>query len=178
MPLGAVRGPLPARIWPPDERDVARPVYDPVRGVNCTVPPYSAARLQDFPLSHAIPQHERPDGTVPAAAPLLPFVTPGSTRTGRTGMGRRTQMKPVAARATFWLTESFSAGRARSFRPAATRPHLAIGAQKKMVLIRVSGWPISVTGHHVAVTGLCLSRQTDRGRGTRVTDSGAHCFRL
>jgi len=50
---------------------------------------------------------------------------------------RRTQMKPVAASAMFWLVESFSAGRPRSFSPAATSPHLASGAQKKMVL-RVS----------------------------------------
>lgn len=92
--------------------------------------------------------------------PCGPLVTPRTTRIERKGMGGRTQMKPVAARATFWLTESFSAGRARSFRPAATRPHLAIGAQKKMVLIRVSGWPISVTSHYVAVIGLCYARPT------------------
>lgn len=45
-----------------------------------------------------------------------------------------TQMKPVAASATFWFTLSFSAGRDRSFTPAATRAHFAMGAQKKMVL--------------------------------------------
>lgn len=47
---------------------------------------------------------------------------------------RLTQMKPVAARARFWLSESLSAGRCRSLRPAMTSAHLAIGAQKKIVL--------------------------------------------
>lgn len=97
----------------------------------------------------------------PSQQPLpISFVRPWTTRIECKGMRRRTQMKPVAARATFWLTESFSAGRARSFRPAATRPHLAIGAQKKMVLVGVSGWPISVTSHYVTVTGLCQARPT------------------
>lgn len=43
-------------------------------------------------------------------------------------------MKPVAVKAKFWDTESLSAGRLRSLRPAITRAHLAMGAQKKMVL--------------------------------------------
>lgn len=42
-------------------------------------------------------------------------------------------MKPVAANATFWLTESFSGGLVRSLTPAATRHHFIIGAQKKTV---------------------------------------------
>jgi hypothetical protein len=44
-------------------------------------------------------------------------------------------MKPVAAKATFCDTLNFSAGREKSFRPAATKPHLASGAQKKIVLV-------------------------------------------
>lgn len=43
-------------------------------------------------------------------------------------------MNPVAASATFCDTESFSAGRDRSLSPAATKAHLASGAQKKIVL--------------------------------------------
>jgi hypothetical protein len=43
-------------------------------------------------------------------------------------------MKPVAAKATFWETLNFSAGREKSLSPAATKPHLASGAQKKIVL--------------------------------------------
>lgn len=35
---------------------------------------------------------------------------------------------------TFWVTLSFSAGRERSFTPAATRHHFIIGAQKNTVL--------------------------------------------
>ena len=45
-------------------------------------------------------------------------------------------MKPVAAKATFCDTLNFSAGREKSLRPAATKPHLASGAQKKIVLGR------------------------------------------
>jgi nucleoside permease NupC len=44
-------------------------------------------------------------------------------------------MKPVAAKATFCDTLNFSAGREKSLRPAATSPHLASGAQKKIVLV-------------------------------------------
>ena len=40
-------------------------------------------------------------------------------------------MKPVIARAEFCETESLSAGRERSPRPAMTRPHFIMGAQKK-----------------------------------------------
>jgi len=43
-------------------------------------------------------------------------------------------MNPVAAKATFWETLNFSAGREKSLSPAATSPHLASGAQKKIVL--------------------------------------------
>ena len=35
----------------------------------------------------------------------------------------RVQIRPVAVRATFWVTESFSAGRAKSETPARTRHH-------------------------------------------------------
>jgi hypothetical protein len=45
-----------------------------------------------------------------------------------------TQMNPVAASAMFWLTDNLSAGLERSLRPAATNPHFATGAQKKIVL--------------------------------------------
>jgi hypothetical protein len=44
-------------------------------------------------------------------------------------------MNPVAAKATFWETLNFSAGREKSLSPAATSPHLASGAQKKIVLV-------------------------------------------
>ena len=43
-------------------------------------------------------------------------------------------MNPVAAKATFWETLNFSAGREKSLSPAATSAHLASGAQKKIVL--------------------------------------------
>lgn len=42
----------------------------------------------------------------------------------------RTQIMPVTARAAFCETESLSAGRAKSPRPATTRPHFIMGAQK------------------------------------------------
>jgi len=51
----------------------------------------------------------------------------------------RTQMNPVRVRAVFCDTLSFSAGRFRSFNPAATRHHFIMGAQKKMVL-GPAGW--------------------------------------
>jgi hypothetical protein len=66
--------------------------------------------------------------------PCLVAIEPHRPVPLRNGPRPLTQMKPVAARATFWLTESLSAGRDRSLTPAATRPHFAIGAQKKMVL--------------------------------------------
>jgi len=48
-------------------------------------------------------------------------------------------MTPVAASARFCDTESLSAGRARSFTPAATRHHFMRGAQKKTVF-GPAGW--------------------------------------
>jgi len=51
-------------------------------------------------------------------------------------------MKPVAARATFWLIDNLSAGRAISLRPAATRHHFIKGAQKNTVL-GPAGWFIN-----------------------------------
>ena len=45
----------------------------------------------------------------------------------------RTQIKPVAARAKFCDADSLSAGRAKSPRPATTRPHFIMGAQKNTV---------------------------------------------
>ena len=38
----------------------------------------------------------------------------------------RVQMRPVAVRARFWVTESFSTGRAKSEMPAMTRAHYSI----------------------------------------------------
>lgn len=37
-------------------------------------------------------------------------------------------MRPVAVKAPFWVSESFSAGRAKSEIPARTRPHFMTGA--------------------------------------------------
>lgn len=69
-------------------------------------------------------------------------------------------MNPVAASATFWETDNFSAGRERSLTPAMTRAHFAkrdgsavsqckergknipTGAQKKIVLFLVSIPPV------------------------------------
>src|SRR5690606_945387 len=46
----------------------------------------------------------------------------------------RVQMRPVQVRAMFWVTESFSAGRAKSEMPAITSAHFMTGAQKCTVL--------------------------------------------
>jgi len=51
----------------------------------------------------------------------------------------RTHINPVPARARFWDTLSFSAGRLRSFIPAATKHHFIKGAQKNTVL-GPAGW--------------------------------------
>lgn len=50
-----------------------------------------------------------------------------------------TQIKPVHASATFWDMLSLSAGRLKSFTPAATRHHFINGAQKKTVF-GPAGW--------------------------------------
>lgn len=42
-------------------------------------------------------------------------------------------MQPVAASAVDWLRLNFSAGLPKSASPANTRPHLKVGAQKKIV---------------------------------------------
>lgn len=51
----------------------------------------------------------------------------------------RTQIKPVAAKARFCDTLSFSAGRLKSLTPAMTRHHFIIGAQKNTVF-GPAGW--------------------------------------
>lgn len=53
-----------------------------------------------------------------------------------------TQIKPVHASATFCDTLSLSAGRLKSFTPAATRHHFINGAQKKTVF-GPAGWFIN-----------------------------------
>lgn len=49
------------------------------------------------------------------------------------------QIRPVAVSTADWEVLSFSAGRVISAKPAATRPHLNIGAQKKTVF-GPAGW--------------------------------------
>lgn len=49
------------------------------------------------------------------------------------------QIRPVAVSTADWEVLSFSAGRVISAKPAPTRPHLNIGAQKKTVL-GPAGW--------------------------------------
>jgi len=51
----------------------------------------------------------------------------------------RTQIKPVAVNAAFWETLSLSAGRLKSFKPATTKAHFIIGAQKNTVF-GPTGW--------------------------------------
>ena len=55
-------------------------------------------------------------------------------------------MNPVAARAKFWGTESFSAGRERSLTPAMTRAHLAVRCAEMEHGQRV--------GHYTAITAM------------------------
>lgn len=51
----------------------------------------------------------------------------------------RDQMNPVAVNTPDWAVLSFSAGLVKSAKPAITKPHFIIGAQKNTVL-GPAGW--------------------------------------
>lgn len=95
------------------------------------------------------------------------------------------QMVPVAARAVDWEADSFSAGRARSPRPAITSPHLKDGAQKKTVFGPAgwfqNGWNLAgtilsallINARYIAAMVVC-SEGWKRWRGSNRSNAHNH----